>query len=271
MRPRRTTGLVSRAGLNGTVYRARVSWLTMTQPMPVPPGSPGAPGKPELPRSHAHALHAPWRLSYLEMLGAAEAERANSQLGNAENEDAARGKSESPPTGSAPKPKPNCFLREYWLNPSHDERNHVIVRTGRPDSSPQAPGPKPQACSGGLILLNRYPYANGHLLICLGESRPRLLDYGAAQRAELWSLVDLAVELCERTLRCQGVNVGLNQGMAAGAGVPEHAHIHVVPRWFGDVNFMSVVGHVRVIPSALDDMAKRYREVWQDVKKEHGV
>lgn len=232
---------------------------------------------PDLPRSHAHALHAPWRLSYLEMLGAAEAERDKSQIGKSAHEDTA---------GTAPKPKPNCFLREYWLNPAHDERNHVIVRTGLPSAAAAAatsPSPPahsasrtahaaaPGGGSGGLILLNKYPYANGHLLICLGESRPRLLDYDAAQRAELWSLVDLAVELCERTLRCQGVNVGLNQGIAAGAGVPEHAHVHVVPRWFGDVNFISVVGQVRVIPSALDDMAKRYREVWQDVKKEHGV
>lgn len=222
---------------------------------------------PDLPRSHAHALHAPWRLSYLEMLGAAERESPNEQIGKASNQD------------SAPKSKSNCFLREYWLNPAHDERNHVIVRTGLPSAAaagPSSPAHSAQrtahpAAPGGLILLNRYPYANGHLLICLGESRPRLLDYDAAQRAELWSLVDLAVELCERTLRCQGVNVGLNQGMAAGAGVPEHAHVHVVPRWFGDVNFISVVGQVRVIPSALDDMAKRYREVWHDVKKEHGV
>lgn len=165
-----------------------------------------------------------------------------------------------PAPGSPAAPKPPCFLREYWLNPAHDERHHVIVRTGRP-----TPGQPPEP-RGGLILLNRYPYANGHLLVSLGESRPRLLDYDTAQRAELWSLVDLAVELCERALACQGVNVGLNQGLAAGAGVPEHAHVHVVPRWHGDINFMTTVGQVRVIPSALDEMAKRYRGVWATIR-----
>jgi len=153
------------------------------------------------------------------------------------------------------RPKPACFLRAYWLDPSSDQSNHVIVRTGARGMD-----------RGGLIMLNRYPYANGHLLVCLGEGRSRLLDYTQEQRAELWSLTDLAVELCERTLHPQGVNVGLNQGVAGGAGVPEHVHVHVVPRWHGDVNFITVVGQVRVIPSALEDMARRYRDVWKDME-----
>lgn len=160
--------------------------------------------------------------------------------------------------GEAPAPDParpragSCFLREYWLNPERDEANLVVVRTGTEETG-----------RGGLIMLNRYPYANGHLLVCLGRGRARLLDYSEAERAELWSLVDLATDLAERTLEPQGVNIGVNQGLAAGAGVPEHLHVHVVPRWGGDVNFMSVVGNIRVIPSALEEMAKRYREVWE--------
>lgn len=160
---------------------------------------------------------------------------------------------EEQPACAPPAP---CFLRDYWLHPERDEANHVIVRTGRPGMD-----------RGGLIMLNKYPYSNGHLLVCLGESRPRLLEYMPAQRAELWSLADLAVELCERTLAPQGVNLGMNQGNAAGAGVPEHVHVHVVPRWNGDVNFMSVVGNVRVIPSALEEMARRYREVWGTIRE----
>lgn len=162
------------------------------------------------------------------------------------------------------------FIREYWFNPQLDERNHVIVRTGLPDApstigdwSRTAPE---EELPGGMVFLNRYPYANGHLLVALGESRPRLLDYSSEQRAELWSLVDLATDLCERTLSCQGVNIGINQGLAAGAGVPEHLHVHVVPRWHGDVNFISTVGQVRVIPGALDIMAARYRRNWELIR-----
>ncbi|MCR9216682.1 MAG: HIT domain-containing protein [bacterium] len=194
-------------------------------------------------------LHAPWRDRYMQMLS----DQAASE------------------TGGEPV-RSSCFIREYWLNPGDDETNHVIVRTGRPkapttqgdwsrtDADPETPG--------GMVFLNRYPYANGHLLVALGESRPRLLDYTPEQRSELWSLVDLATDLCERTLGCQGVNIGINQGLAAGAGVPEHLHVHVVPRWHGDVNFISVVGQVRVIPGAIEAMAQRYREMWEKIRPE---
>ncbi|MCW5754770.1 MAG: HIT domain-containing protein [Phycisphaeraceae bacterium] len=133
------------------------------------------------------------------------------------------------------------FLRAYWLSPDDDRTNHVILRTAE-----------------GLILLNAYPYANGHLLVALGEARPTLHEYTAIERAALWRLVDLAAAIMERALSPQGINIGINQGRAAGAGVPEHLHAHLVPRWSGDVNFMSVVGHIRVIPAPLEAMAARY-------------
>ncbi len=142
-----------------------------------------------------------------------------------------------------PKPTSGCFIRDYWLSPNDDITNHVIVRT-----------------TDGLIMLNRYPYTGGHLLVALGDGRPRLLDYSPAQRATLWALADTALDLMERTLEPQGVNIGMNQGRASGAGVPQHVHIHLVPRWNGDVNFMAVVGNVRVLSSSLDLMASRYRK-----------
>jgi len=170
------------------------------------------------------AIHAPWRLTYLESLGEAETKQGT------------------------PPPDSGSFLRDYWLAPQNDEQNHVIVRTG-----------------AGMILLNRYPYANGHLLVALGDPRPTLLEYPPADRAALWMLVELATDLIERALRPQGVNIGINQGRAAGAGVPGHLHVHLVPRWNGDVNFISTVGRIRVIPSALEVMAKRYRDVWRAI------
>ncbi len=164
---------------------------------------------------------APWRLPYLESLGS-------------EN---------TPAAGRPPGPSPSgSFLADYWAVPQHDARNHVIVRTDR-----------------GMILLNKYPYANGHLLVALGEARPSLLDYDQDQRATLWALVDRAMDLMQRVLEPQGVNIGVNQGRAAGAGVPGHLHVHLVPRWSGDTNFMSVVGQVRVIPAALEAVYGRYR------------
>jgi ATP adenylyltransferase len=110
-----------------------------------------------------------------------------------------------------------------------------------------------------MILLNAFPYANGHLLVALGEPAPRLLDYSASQRAAFWSLMDAAADLMERTLNPQGINLGVNQGRAAGAGVPQHLHGHLVPRWGGDTNFITVVGQVRIIPGSLEEMWLRYR------------
>jgi len=174
------------------------------------------------------ALQAPWRLRYLESMDAKEpVPKAGVKL------------------ASGAPPWSGSFLRDDWLDPDADEKNHVIVRT-----------------DAGMVLLNAYPYSNGHLLVALGEPRPTLLDYGPEQRAQLWLLTELAMELMQRALEPQGINVGINQGRAAGAGVPQHLHVHLVPRWSGDVNFMSVVGQVRVIPSSLEAMAARYRAAW---------
>lgn len=148
---------------------------------------------------------------------------------------------DKPGFAQASHPTGSNFLLDYWRTPEHDARNHVIVRTEH-----------------GMIMLNKYPYTNGHLLIALGDARPALSDYEPQQRARLWELVDRAVALCEKTLEPQGLNIGINQGHAGGAGVPSHLHVHVMPRWVGDTNFITAVGGVRVIPSALELMYERY-------------
>jgi ATP adenylyltransferase len=136
------------------------------------------------------------------------------------------------------------FLSEYFRDPARDEVNHVVFRDAH-----------------GIILLNRYPYAGGHLLVALGEPRPTLLDYDPPQRAAFWRLVEVATDLVQRTFHPQGINIGINQGRAAGAGLPDHLHAHLVPRWNGDTNAMSVVARVQVIPASLDDIAAKYRAV----------
>lgn len=140
------------------------------------------------------------------------------------------------PTGS--------FLTVYWDHADQDLANHVLHRDEH-----------------GMILLNRYPYANGHLMVALGDARPTLHDYDAPQRSAFWQLIEKATELMQQTLQPQGINMGINQGAAAGAGVPEHLHAHLVPRWHGDTNFITVVGEVRVIPESLEVMAEEYRRV----------
>lgn len=165
------------------------------------------------------AIWAPWRQPYLDSLGS---------------------KDRSENFGVRREPG-STFFTDYWAHPERDAANHVIRRTDR-----------------AMILLNKYPYANGHLLVALGEARPALLDYDADQRAALWAAVDDAMALMQRVLEPQGVNIGVNQGQAAGAGVPGHLHVHLVPRWGGDTNFITVVGAVRVIPGALEAMYQRY-------------
>ena len=104
-----------------------------------------------------------------------------------------------------------------------------------------------------FALLNRYPYSNGHVLVCPTEhvSDPSALSPQAW--TELNDLLRRTVEVVRRALGAHGVNVGLNLGAAAGAGVPGHLHWHVVPRWEGDTNYMAVTADVKVLPQALED------------------
>jgi ATP adenylyltransferase len=114
----------------------------------------------------------------------------------------------------------------------------------------------------GTLLLNRYPYSNGHLLVAPHAHVGELSDLDAPTRAGLMELCELGSRLLRQVVHPQGVNLGANLGRAAGAGVPGHLHLHIVPRWTGDTNFMDVVGEVRVIPQALEES---YRQLNQAV------
>ena len=133
------------------------------------------------------------------------------------------------------------FLSTYWSTPEQDQENLVVHRDAH-----------------GMVVLNRYPYANGHLLVALGEAKPTLLEYAPVERAAFWSLVEHAASLIQQALDPEGINYGINQGAAAGAGVPTHLHAHLVPRWQGDTNFMTVVGGVRVMPTSLEAVWEMY-------------
>lgn len=111
-----------------------------------------------------------------------------------------------------------------------------------------------------FIIMNRYPYSNGHLMVAPYRhlADPGLLDAGEV--AEMHRLTILCRDLLRDICRAQGFNVGVNLGAVAGAGVTEHLHQHIVPRWAGDTNFMPVFAEVRVIPQHLEATYRQLRE-----------
>ena len=114
---------------------------------------------------------------------------------------------------------------------------------------------RPQA----LLLLNRYPYTGGHLMVSVRAHRARFSQLSGAERSDLLDLVSLAERALEAEYQPHGLNVGANLGRVAGAGFPGHLHVHLVPRWDGDTNFMSTVGETRVLPEALERTWTRLR------------
>ena len=105
-----------------------------------------------------------------------------------------------------------------------------------------------------LVMINRYPYTNGHLLIAPRAHKPELEDLSADELADVGRQTVEATRLLKRAQSPQGFNIGINLGRCAGAGLPGHLHQHVVPRWNGDTNFMSVVADVRVVPQAMSQL-----------------
>ena len=128
-----------------------------------------------------------------------------------------------------------CFLCRYWSEPSNDAANHVLWRT--PTT---------------YVVMNRFPYTNGHLLVALAGHKADLAELTDGELDQTSRTIRDVVGILRRTVKPHGFNIGYNVGHCAGAGLPGHLHAHVVPRWSGDTNFMAVLGGARVIPDALD-------------------
>ncbi len=146
--------------------------------------------------------------------------------------------------------KPGCFLCEAAREPENDRCHLVVART-----------------ASALLMLNRYPYVNGHLLVAPYAHVAQLGDLPSDHRADMLELALHGQHLLENAMNPQGFNIGFNIGHCAGAGLPGHIHMHIVPRWNGDINFMTTVGQVRVIPQAIDAAYEQLLQVHVAQKK----
>ena len=99
-----------------------------------------------------------------------------------------------------------------------------------------------------FVMMNRYPYTCGHLMIIPFRHVGGIEDLTAEERVEMFDLLNVSVQILKKAMGPEGFNIGMNIGKAAGAGIEDHIHIHVVPRWSGDTNFMTAVAEIRVIP-----------------------
>jgi ATP adenylyltransferase len=113
-----------------------------------------------------------------------------------------------------------------------------------------------------LVILNRHPYSNGHLMVAPREHVAAPLLASPESRVEMWPVVLLAQRVLDEAYEAPGMNLGMNLGTAAGAGVPDHFHFHVLPRWQGDTNFMTAIGGTRLVPESLEQTRQRLRPIF---------
>ncbi len=123
------------------------------------------------------------------------------------------------------------------------------------------------ACRGqwSFVILNRFPYTSGHLMVVPFQHVPDLESLEAPARAEIMELVTQATQVLRVVYHPDGFNIGANIGAAAGAGIAEHFHMHIVPRWAGDANFMTTLGQTRILPETLEDTYHRLKASWPQV------
>lgn len=110
------------------------------------------------------------------------------------------------------------------------------------------------------LVLNKFPYNAGHLLVVPYREVSRLDELTAEEKADFFDTIIKGQQILEQAIHPDGFNVGFNLGRAAGAGIPSHIHCHIVPRWNGDTNFMPVLGETKVLPESLDAMWQRLRQ-----------
>lgn len=133
----------------------------------------------------------------------------------------------------------NCVLCEKMAD-NRDRENYILYRSSK-----------------GCIMLNLYPYNSGHLMVVPLKHVPSLEQLNQEELLDLMNLTVKGIEALRSALKPEGFNIGINIGKAAGAGIEDHVHIHIVPRWEGDTNFMAVMAETKVIPELLDQTYDR--------------
>lgn len=164
-------------------------------------------------------LWAPWRLAYIT--------------------DKSQGASEAPgrdPDQAPPVPQGQCFLCHYLDADERFDRQNLVIHRG----------------TSTISVLNRFPYNNGHILVAPRDHKGGLADLSTDELLECQTELVAWTGILSTVFKAQGFNIGLNLGSVAGAGLPGHLHWHIVPRWAGDANFMSVVASTHVLPQSLD-------------------
>lgn len=140
--------------------------------------------------------------------------------------------------------KHDCFICHNLNNPADDEQNFVLWRT--------------KNC---MVVLNKFPYNNGHLLIAPNTHTPDFSRFDDAQLLEITKLIPQCQKVLTAAVSPHGFNVGMNFGRCAGAGLPAHLHIHIVPRWDGDTNFMAVCSGTDVISQSLPELYQKLKQI----------
>jgi ATP adenylyltransferase len=144
----------------------------------------------------------------------------------------------------------DCFICHNLENPKNDDKNLVLWRSDR-----------------SIVILNRFPYNNGHLLIAPARHIPDLDQASDEELLELTKLVRESKKALSLAIKPHGFNVGMNFGRCGGAGLPDHLHIHIVPRWDGDTNFMNVCSDTNVISQSLTELLGQLKQI----SKEHNL
>jgi len=144
----------------------------------------------------------------------------------------------------------DCFICHNFKNPQDDDKNLVLWRSER--------------C---IVILNHFPYNNGHLLIAPARHIPDLDQASDEEMLELTRLVRESQKALSLAIKPHGFNVGMNFGRCAGAGLPDHLHIHLVPRWDGDTNFINVCSDTDVISQSLTELLEQLKQI----SKEHNL